>query len=119
MTIEQLNPQPTDKVKFDRYLLKCKPIPTESGCYILTTSENYILYVGQTGNLYRRFTEHLADPEKTTPTEEGKAFWFYFILYNVNEIGMLETSWAYQFKEIHGRLPIFNKKATPPISLTI
>lgn len=53
MNIEQLEPKPTKKVKFS--LSAYKKVPKISGCYVLTTFDNNILYIGKTVNLFRRF----------------------------------------------------------------
>lgn len=111
MKVEELIPLPRDKVPFK--LSYFKSVPKESGCYILTTFDNDILYIGLTDNLFGRFQQHLDNPEKTNPTKEGKTFWFYYLKYNSENLQKLERTWLNQFDNIHGRLPILNKVNSP------
>jgi excinuclease UvrABC nuclease subunit len=111
MKIEQLIPQPKDKVYFK--LSAFKSVPKQSGCYVLTTFDNDILYIGLSDNLFDRFQQHLDNPEKTNPTKKGKAIWFYFTIYDPENLPKLERTWINQFVAIHGRLPILNKVNSP------
>ena len=76
MKIDELIPFPTEKVQFK--LSSFKLVPHLDGCYILTTFDNDILYIGLATDLNNRFKQHLENPEKTSPTIEGKAIWFYY-----------------------------------------
>lgn len=107
MKIEELIPQPKDKTQFK--LLSFKSVPKQAGCYVLTTFENDILYIGRSDNLFDRFQQHLDNHEKTNPTKEGKVIWFYFTIYDPKNLPRLERTWINQFVAIHGRLPILNK----------
>lgn len=111
MTIKELTPQPTDKVAFK--LSSYKMVPKLSGCYILTTFNDEILYVGLSDNLYVRFQQHLDNPEKTNPTKKGKAVWFYYLQYNENNLPKLERTWINQYVSKNGKLPILNKVNSP------
>jgi hypothetical protein len=111
MKIEQLIPRPIQKVQFK--LGAFKYIPKETGCYILATFENDILYIGLSVNLFDRFQQHLANPEKISPTIEGKAIWFYFSIYDSLNLPMLERTWLNQFVALHGKLPSLNKISSP------
>jgi len=111
MKIEELNPCPKDRVYFK--LSSFKSVPKVEGCYVLTTFENDILYIGLSDNLFVRFQQHLDNPEKTTPTKEGKAVWFYFMLYNQIKLEQLERTWLNHFSNKHGRRPILNKVDSP------
>lgn len=111
MKIDNLIPLPEDKVFFK--LVSFKSVPKESGCYILTTFDNDILYIGLSENLFDRFQQHLANSEKTNPTKDGKAVWFYFTTYDPNNLPKLERTWINQFVVIQGHLPIFNKVNSP------
>ena len=111
MKIEQLNPLPTVKVQFK--LSSFKQVPKETGCYILTTFENEILYIGLSVNLFERFQQHLNNPEKTNSTNNGKAIWFYFTIYDSINLPKLERTWINQFVAIHGKLPLLNKINSP------
>lgn len=111
MKIAELTPQPEDKVHFK--LASFKSVPKETGCYVLTTFDNDILYIGLSENLNDRFKQHLDNPEKTNPTKDGKAIWFYFSIYNPKNLPKLERTWLNQFDAIHGRLPILNRVNSP------
>jgi len=111
MKIEQLTPTPKDKVQFK--LSSFKLVPKVTGCYVLTTFENEILYIGLSDNLYDRFQQHLANPEKTNPTKEGKAVWFYYTIYDPTNLPKLERTWINHFVAVHGQLPNLNKVNSP------
>lgn len=111
MKVQELIPQPKDRTQFK--LSSFKLVPKQAGCYVLTTFDNDILYIGLSENLFNRFQQHLDNPEKTNSTKEGKAIWFYFLNYNQSDLPKLERSWINQFDIIHGRLPILNKVSSP------
>jgi hypothetical protein len=111
MKIEQLLPKPDNKVQFK--LSFYKSVPKISGGYILTTFENDILYIGLTDNLYNRFQQHLDNPKKTEPTIIGKAVWFFYMEYDMNNLPKLERTWLNQFESAQGELPILNKVNSP------
>jgi hypothetical protein len=111
MTVDELTPLPTDKVQFK--LSSFKAVPQTTGCYVLTTFDNSILYIGLAKNLNARFKQHLDNPEKTNPTTEGKAIWFYYATFDPNNLPKLERTWLNQFSNKHGRLPILNKMNSP------
>jgi predicted GIY-YIG superfamily endonuclease len=111
MKIDELTPKPTNKVQFK--LTSFKNVPQENGCYVLTTFEDDILYIGLATNLYNRFQQHLDNPEKTNPTSEGKAIWFYFSTFDPKNLPKLERTWLNQFLNKHGRLPTLNKINSP------
>ncbi len=75
--------------------------------------EDYILYIGLSENLYDRFQQHLDNQEKTSPTKEGKAVWFYYLTYKVDNLPKLERTWLNQFNSNNGRHPILNKMNSP------
>ena len=111
MKIEELTPKPIDRVQFK--LGSFKTVPQANGCYILATFENHILYIGLATNLNNRFQQHLENSEKTNPTSEGKAIWFYFTTFDPKNLPKLERTWINQFANIHGKLPILNKVNSP------
>lgn len=111
MTISELTPQPSEKVAFK--LSSFKIVPKLSGCYVLTTFNNEILYIGLTDSLYSRFQQHLDNPEKTNPTKIGKAVWFFYLLYDVNNLPKLERTWINQYVSNNGELPVLNKINSP------
>ncbi len=107
MKTTRLQPFPNRKITFTRS--EFKKIPRVAGCYVLSTVEDDVLYIGQSDDVNRRFQEHLDNSEKTHPTADGKAFWFHFLEYDVKQIGSLEAAWIHQFETMVGRLPILNK----------
>lgn len=111
MKIEKLSPSPDNKVPFS--LTSYKQVPKISGCYILSTYDNFVLYIGLATNLNIRFRNHLDTPEKTMPTVDGKAVWFHYTTFNSLNLPQLERTWLNQFLNIHGRLPILNKVSSP------
>ena len=111
MNVKELIPLPNKRIRFD--ISSFKSVPKDSGCYILTTFTENILYVGLAINLYSRFIQHLNNPEKTNPTIEGKAVWFYYQFYNKFNLPQLERTWLNQFEVRHCRLPILNKTSSP------
>ncbi len=111
MKIKDLIPLPKDKVLFK--LASFKSVPIVAGCYILTTFDDDILYIGLSDNLFNRFQQHLDNPGKTNPSKEGKAVWFYYTHYNPLNLYKLERTWINQFVAIHGKLPILNKIHSP------
>ena len=111
MKIDDLNPKPSTKVQFK--LASFKSVPFENGCYVLTTFDDHILYIGLATALNNRFKQHLDNPEKTNPTSEGKAIWFYFTAFDPKNLPKLERTWMNQFTSINGRLPILNKINSP------
>ncbi len=111
MKIEELSPLPINKVNFK--FASFKSVPKDTGCYILATFDNDILYVGLSDNLFERFQQHLDNFEKTKPTKDGKAVWFYFTTYDSKNLPKLERTWLNQFLNNHGRRPILNKVDSP------
>lgn len=111
MNIKELIPVPTTKVSFK--LSTFKSLPKLGGCYVLSTYDDFILYIGLSSNLYSRFQQHLENPEKTKPTTNGKAIWFYYILCEKHKLEQLERTWLNQFVLKHGVLPILNKIESP------
>lgn len=111
MKVEELIPQPKDRVHFN--LATYKSVPKVTGCYVLSTFDNDILYIGLSENLNDRFQQHLGNSEKTKPTKNGKAIWFYFATYDPKNLPQLERTWINQFVALHGQLPILNKVNSP------
>ena len=111
MNVNTLIPKPTHRYAFR--LIEYKNIPQNCGCYVLTSAQGEILYIGQAVNLYRRFKEHLDDPNKTGMTNLGKIIWFYLYACHELEISKLERTWMNQFQAKHGMLTELNKISPP------
>lgn len=111
MNVAELAPQPSTRVLFK--LLDFRKVPKIAGCYILSTFNGAILYIGLSVDLNKRFQQHLDNPGKIGLTENGKAFWFHFSEYDKNNLPKLERTWLNQYQTTHGRRPILNKADSP------
>lgn len=109
MTIDKLMPVPTKREPFKRSSLKF--IPGAAGCYVLTTFDKVVLYIGQTVNLRRRMKDHLDDPRKTKSTPQGRAFFFYWL--EGDDIGKLERTWLNIHGEHEPSYPVLNSVNSP------
>lgn len=112
MKIDKLQLQPQEKVLFQ--FSDYRQVPEDSGCYVLTSFEGRILYIGQSKNLRRRFEQHLDDPAKTQATSQGRAVWFYWLLYDELHLNALERGWLNEHAAAEGDWPILND-ASPPV----
>ncbi|WP_375790503.1 GIY-YIG nuclease family protein [Cupriavidus alkaliphilus] len=88
-------------------------LPANSGCYVLATFDDSILYVGLTRNLKRRFKNHLDVEQKVSPTIVGKAFWFHYLPCEEKHLELFERSWLEQYRNVEGKFPVFNKVSSP------
>lgn len=113
MNVTKLVPQPVERIQF--HLRMKKHVPAKTGCYVLTTFDGLVLYVGLATSLANRFAQHCETKEKCDPTADGRAFWFYFLEVDSKELNRLERTWLNQFSAIHGRRPILNKVDSPMI----
>jgi excinuclease UvrABC nuclease subunit len=111
MNISELCPLPKEKIAFK--LSSFKLVPKIEGCYVLATFNERILYIGLASNLYNRFKQHLENPEKTKPTIEGKAIWFFYTVFDHNNLPKLERTWLNQYINKNGKRPILNKIDSP------
>ncbi len=111
MKVQQLIPKVNKRVQFS--LKSRKFVPKETGCYILSTFQDEVLYVGLANNLHERFPQHRDNKEKRNPTSQGKAFWFYYLTCAEKEIHRIERTWQNQHRELHGELPILNRINSP------
>lgn len=71
MKLALLVPNPTTMESFRRS--RERFVPSTPGCYVLTTFERDVLYIGLTVNLRRRVNEHLDSFTKTQVTAHGRA----------------------------------------------
>ena len=109
MTIDKLVPVPTNRENFKYSSVRF--VSEAGGCYVLTTFETVVLYIGQTVNIRRRMRDHLDDPRKTSLTPQGRAFFFYWLEYA--DIGKLERTWLNIHGEHEPRYPILNSVNSP------
>ncbi len=111
MNVDNLHPPPQEKVLFQ--LSAYLQVPEDSGCYVLTSFEVRILYIGQSKNLRRRFEEHLDDSVKTQATPQGRAVWFHWLLYDALHLNALERGWLNEHAAVEGDWPILNDDPPP------
>ena len=111
MKVGQLVPEPTLRYRFN--LRDHKFIPSESGCYVLTTFDGDVLYIGLTVDIHQRFQDHRDCKEKCEPTAKGFAFWFYHLPCEVKHLERIERTWLNMHVECHGERPILNKVDSP------
>jgi predicted GIY-YIG superfamily endonuclease len=109
MKVGELVPEPHHREPFRRN--RERFIPTESGCYVLTTFELEVLYVGLTNSLRRRMKEHLDNEDKRAITEKGRAIFFYW--FEGEDIARIERTWMAAHLNREGTLPVLNKVFSP------
>jgi len=109
MNINELIPQPTHREPFNRN--KERFVPKKPGCYVLTTFEGVVLYVGLTENLRRRMNEHLDNPKKIEPTKLGRAVLFHWI--ETCDTHKIERTWMNIHTQNEGSLPVLNGMYSP------
>jgi hypothetical protein len=86
-------------------------IPSASGCYVLSTLDNDVLYVGLAKNLRRRFNQHLDNEQKTNVTPFGAAIFFHW--FETDDINKVERTWMNTHIEKEGTLPLLNSAYSP------
>jgi predicted GIY-YIG superfamily endonuclease len=86
-------------------------VPNRSGCYVLTTFERAVLYVGLATDLRTRFSQHLDDPKKTGLTDMGRAVLFHW--FETKEIQKVERTWLNIHYQFEGKRPILNSIDSP------
>jgi hypothetical protein len=109
MKLELLVPQPRAVEPFRRS--RERFIPERPGCYVLTTFEREILYLGLTINLRRRVSEHLDNTAKTQLTPHGRAVLVHWL--DTAEVNKVERTWMNIHLIEEGRLPILNSVYSP------
>lgn len=109
MNVSELIPQPQGCESFLRS--RCRFVPDTSGCYVLTTFEKVVLYIGLATDLRRRMNQHLDVPEKTRATEKGRAVLFHWL--QTLDINVVERTWMNIHIQHEGTLPLLNKMYSP------
>ena len=109
MKLFTLIPNPIKSEPFRRS--RQRFIPECPGCYVLSTFDNTILYIGLTMDLRRRFNNHLDNEQKTSVTEIGRAVLFFWI--ESNDINKIERTWLNIHIQHEGAIPILNKIYSP------
>jgi len=109
MNLSELNPLPTHREPFNRNNERF--IPETAGCYVLTTFEGVVLYIGLTENLRRRMNQHLDSPQKTELTKLGRAILFHWI--ETPDTYKIERTWLNTHSYNEGSLPVLNGMNSP------
>lgn len=109
MIVSDLLPAPSEFCRFHRS--KQKFVPLFSGCYVLTTIDGTILYIGLATNLRSRIGQHLDSPGKTEPTAQGRAVKFYWMKFD--NIQQLERTWLNAHIATEGKMPVLNAHFSP------
>ncbi|EIM72617.1 hypothetical protein A33O_18244 [Nitratireductor aquibiodomus RA22] len=109
MKVGDLSPRPAAKEPFRRSQMRF--VTEKSGCYVLATFDEDMLYVGLAKNLRRRFGQHLDTPEKVTATANGRAVWFFWL--ECADLEKVERTWLNSHALAHGAWPILNKVYSP------
>lgn len=109
MKVASLSPRPPKSESFRRS--RERFIPEAPGCYVLTTFEQVVLYIGLTNNLRRRINEHLDNPSKTKLTEVGRAVLVYWI--ETTEVNKIERTWLNIHLLEEAALPVLNSIYSP------
>lgn len=90
-----------------------KKVPSEPGCYFLSTYSQEILYIGSSNNLQRRLKQHLEEGVKVRTTPFGIVYWFYFEICSLEKKKPNERGWINTAILNDGSLPFFNQISPP------
>ncbi len=108
MKLTQLRISQYAKLVFD--LRFSAQVHARAGCYILTSLDDDILYIGETKDLNRRFKEHLDDPRMTSMTSKGKAAWFVYFSVEPRILRKVESQLLFQVQANDRDIPPLNRK---------
>lgn len=109
MNVIDLVPQPIKKEAFMRS--RERFVPATAGCYVLTTIDGLVLYIGLAENLRRRMGQHLNNPQKTEPTKRGRAVLFHW--FESGDTQKIERTWLNIHIQHEGMLPELNSVYSP------
>lgn len=109
MKISSLSPYPSKSDSFR--MSRARFYPANSGCYVLTTFEGVVLYIGLTNNLRRRICEHLENPKKTELTPLGRAVLVHW--FETDDVNTVERTWQNIHLISEGALPMLNSLYSP------
>lgn len=109
MNVADLIPLPAGRDAFRRS--RERFVPDRAGCYVITTFEGIILYIGLTVSLRRRMNDHLDTPAKVTATALGRGVWFHWL--ETRDTNMLERTWLNMHLNAEGKLPPLNHLYSP------
>ncbi len=109
MKVSDLTPPVSNNVPFRRDQLSL--VPAKPGCYVLTTVDGTILYVGLATTLRSRMGQHLDTPEKVAATALGRARLFYW--HECITLEVIERTWLNSHLIAQGMLPVLNRAMSP------
>lgn len=85
-------------------------VHASSGCYVLSSFSDEVIYIGQSVNLFRRMQEHLNNPRMTAMTRLGFVSWFCYELWGQDKIVDIESDMLFDYQQIEGCLPPLNRR---------
>lgn len=109
MNVIALTPHPASSEPFRRS--RERFIPEVAGCYVLSTFDGRVLYVGLADNIRRRVNQHLDSPAKTDATVEGRVVLVHWL--ETRDTNKVERTWMNIHITNEGRLPILNLVYSP------
>jgi len=109
MKLKALVPLPQHRETFKRN--RARFVPSLPGCYVLTTFEGDVLYIGLSVNLRKRMNNHLDNSQKTGTSKNGRAVFFHW--HQSSELNKIERTWLNIHIEHEGILPILNSIYSP------
>lgn len=109
MNVGTLTPQPSNSESFRRS--RERFITESAGCYVLSTFDGRVLYVGLAENIRRRVNQHLDSRAKTESTTDGRAVIVHWL--ETKETNKVERTWMNIHITCEGRLPILNSVYSP------
>lgn len=109
MNITALIPLPEKREPFRRD--RERFVPNTAGCYVLSTFEGVVLYVGLAVDLRRRMNDHLDTPEKKNLTKQGRAVWFHWV--DTTDTNLVERTWLNIHIQHEGVMPLLNQVFSP------
>ena len=106
MFVDQLHPKVENRVDFS--LASLGVTPEVAGCYVLSSFQGDILYIGKTKSLHKRLEQHCNDLEKQQRSPVGVVQFMYYRVCSAAEMTELERAWTAQFAMRNkGALPHF------------
>ena len=112
MLVSDLFPKIDTRIKLEYSALD--EAPKQSGCYVITTFNGMILYIGQSVNIRNRMAQHLDGRDKEKENPQGVAYFFHYKLLEKIKLNYLERGWVNSYQIKAGELPYFNK-VNPPV----
>lgn len=108
MKIVNLYPKLHNRVPFR--LSEARRVPERSGCYVLASIHDDVIYIGQSVNLCQRMQQHLNTSRMTQITSVGLVVWFYYGMIPLEKIEGIESQLIFNYKAVEGQLPPLNRK---------